>query len=404
MIADSDPNRAWVTAAEAARELNVSRATLYAYVSRGLLTSRAQAGTRKRLYAVGDIARLRAAREPDARSADARAALAFGMPVLDSAITQIHDGRFYYRGRDALSLAEAASVETVAGLLWGDGDSMTPIVLSAVGLTRTTPATLSGAIEALAIAERSDPAAHARTSAAIDTVSGRILAILVGTWCRAPLPQGASIAASLAEAWIVLGKERGAEDAIRRALICCADHELNASAFAVRVAASTGASPYAALIAGLATLSGPRHGGQTPKTLAMLLDAVRVGNGKDPVAERLRQGDEPPGFGHPLYANGDPRAQAILEALRDCPRPILDVADAGTAALGLRPNLDFGLAAIAATYGLSADQAIGLFAIGRSIGWLSHFREQSRVDTVIRPRARYTGPDPRPAHRQRARD
>lgn len=138
MTVNAEPERAWITAAEAARELNVARATLYAYVSRGLVTSRAQAGTRKRLYAAGDIARLRSAREPDARSADARAALAFGMPVLDSAITQIVDGRFYYRGRDALSLAEVASVETVAGLLWGDGEAAVPIRFPDIG-PRPTP-------------------------------------------------------------------------------------------------------------------------------------------------------------------------------------------------------------------------------------------------------------------------
>lgn len=399
MTVNAEPERAWITAAEAARELNVARATLYAYVSRGLVTSRAQAGTRKRLYAAGDIARLRSAREPDARSADARAALAFGMPVLDSAITQIVDGRFYYRGRDALSLAEVASVETVAGLLWGDGEAAVPIRLPGYRPAAHTPATLSGAIEALAVAERADPAAHARTPAAIDAVSGRILAILVGTWCGAPLRTETPIDLALAHAWAV----PAARDPIRRALICCADHELNASAFAVRVAASTGASPYAALIAGLAALSGPRHGGQTPKTLAMLLEAMRRGDGRDLVADRLRQGDHPSGFGHQLYPDGDPRACAILTALTDCPDPVLQIAEAGAAVLGLKPNLDFGLAAIAATFGLSADQAIGLFAIGRSIGWLSHVREQYRTDTVIRPRARYTGPDPRPAHNARGR-
>jgi citrate synthase len=399
MMPDPDPNRAWMTAAEAARELNVARATLYAYVSRGLVTSRAQTGTRKRLYAASDIARLRLAREPDPQSADARAALAFGMPVLDSAITQIADGRFYYRGRDALSLAEVASLEAVAGLLWGDGDSTTPIRLPAYDPTGSAPANLSGAIEALAIAERTDPAAHARTPAAIETVSGRILSILVGTWCGGSVHEETPIDVALADAWAV----PAAPDPIRRALICCADHELNASAFAVRVAASTGASPYAALIAGLATLSGPRHGGQTPKTLAMLLDAVRRGDGRELVSERLRQGDHPPGFGHQLYPDGDPRAQAILTALPHCPRPALEVAEAGAAVLGLRPNLDFGLAALAVTFRLSADQAIGVFAIGRSIGWLAHVREQYRTGTVIRPRARYTGPDPRPAHGSRER-
>ena len=77
---------------------------------------------------------------------------------------------------------------------------------------------------------------------------------------------------------------------------------------------------------------------------------------------------------------------------------------AGRAASGLSPNLDFGLAALAATWGLDADCAIGLFAIGRSVGWLAHPAEQAETGSLIRPRARYTGPEPRPAHANRARD
>ena len=103
-------DRAWMTAAEASRDLNITRATLYAYVSRGLIESRAQPGSRKRLYAAADIQRLLSLRDPSPETADNRSALSFGQPVLDSAITLISNGRFY-RGRDATALAVGADLK-----------------------------------------------------------------------------------------------------------------------------------------------------------------------------------------------------------------------------------------------------------------------------------------------------
>jgi len=395
-------SRAWITAAEAATELNVSRATLYAYVSRGLVESRGQPGSRKRLYAATDIRRLRSHGDAGTGGTPDRA-LDFGAPLLDSAITLIDGGRLYYRGRDALALAETASLETVAGLLWqlDDSDPFADVVIEP-----GPPAApgIAGAIARLAVAGRADVAAYARTAPALARTGARIVRHLVSVWAGGAPPDGPAHRV-LATAWGV----PAAAEAIRTALVLCADHELNASAFAVRVAASTRATPYAAVIAGLATLEGPRHGGMTPQTLALIHEALRLGDGRAAVTERLRRGETLPGFGHPLYPDGDPRATATLKAVRKAtgPQPLLDVVDAvaaaGREATGLGPNLDFGLATLAATWGLDADKAIGLFAIGRSVGWLAHAAEQLAAGTLIRPRARYTGPEPRPAHANRAR-
>jgi len=392
-------DRAWITASEAAAELNIGRATLYAYVSRGLVESRAQPGTRRRLYAAADVRRLR---ERDGAAAAAERALDFGTPLLDSAITLIDGGRLYYRGRDVAALAPAASLESVAGLLWGvDVDPFADAVVA--GGPPAAPG-IAGAIARLALAGRDDPAAFAQTPQAMAGTGARILRHLVSAWAGGADPAGPAHRV-LASAW---GAPAAAE-AIRTALVLCADHELNASTFAVRVAASTQATPYAAVIAGLATLEGPRHGGMTPAALALVEEAVRLNDGRAAVLARLRRGERLPGFGHRLYPDGDPRATAILNAVgaAGAAAPVLNLAReaaaAGHAATGLAPNLDFGLAVLAATWGLDGDAALGLFAIGRSVGWLAHAAEQSASGSLIRPRARYTGPDPRPAHGNRAR-
>jgi citrate synthase len=188
--------------------------------------------------------------------------------------------------------------------------------------------------------------------------------------------------------------------AIRLALVLCADHELNASAFTARCAASTAATPYAALIAALAALTGPRHGGATRK-VEDLLDLPAIA--RDPaeaVAERLRLGEPLPGFGHALYPEGDPRAIALLacaDAQRGSDADLSRAHAVAAAALrlsGLRPNLDFGLVTLCRRLGLPRGAPLAIFLVGRTVGWLAHALEQYASDRLIRPRARYVGPPP----------
>jgi citrate synthase len=179
---------------------------------------------------------------------------------------------------------------------------------------------------------------------------------------------------------------------IRRALVLLADHELNASTFAVRVAASTGASLAAAILAGFAALSGPRHGGAAMGVRAMLADAKRDG-ASAAVTQRLAEGRGLPGFGHPLYPQGDPRATALLAHLTVSPGTAA-LRRAAKAATGLLPNVDFALVALTETMDAPTDAAFGLFAVGRTAGWIAHALEQARTNALIRPRARYVGPPP----------
>jgi citrate synthase len=183
-------------------------------------------------------------------------------------------------------------------------------------------------------------------------------------------------------------------DAIRRILVLTADHELNASTFAARVAASTGAPLAAAALAGLSALSGPLHGGMTVQVNGFIAEVRRSSDTKSAALQRLAQGLDVPGFGHPLYPNGDPRAQAIQAAVRfsDELNAIVEVCEDVT---GAQPNLDFALVAACRTLGLPNDAPFTLFTVGRTVGWLAHALEQKQSGGgLIRPRARYVGPVP----------
>jgi citrate synthase len=186
-------------------------------------------------------------------------------------------------------------------------------------------------------------------------------------------------------------------DLIRRALILCADHELNVSSFTARCVASAGSHPYAVVIAGLAALEGTRHGGVSARVESMLDSLKRAKQPRIGIAARLRRGESIDGFGHPLYRGGDPRATELLQLLQDRYGKsrelafILDVADAAATLTRERPNLDFSLAAVARVLRLPAGAPLTIFAIGRTIGWIGHAIEQYATNQLIRPRARYAG-------------
>jgi citrate synthase len=181
-------------------------------------------------------------------------------------------------------------------------------------------------------------------------------------------------------------------DLIRRALVLLADHELNASTFAARVAASTGASLSAAAVAGLAALSGPLHGGMASRVESIAAEVERQG-AAEAVAARLAQGSPIPGFGHQLYPEGDVRAAALLSVFE--PPAAYEALRAATeAATGEKANIDFALTAMATALGLPAGAPFALFAVARCAGWFAHAIEQASAGVLIRPRARYIGPAP----------
>ncbi len=402
-----------VAAREAAEMLGISVPTLYAYVSRGLLRSEPGAeGARARRYRLEDIEALRARKEYRREPARAAgAALDFGMPVLDSAITLIEDGRLFYRGCDVTALAQAHSFEEVAALLW-TGEFATGALFENAGSAAPRypvipSGNLAGPIElyqaTLALAASDDLAAHQYTPGAVARTGARILLLLTqatiqGTaqaTIQASGDQRAdrSIAATLQRAWAPEHAEAAA--LLSAALILCADHELNVSAFTARCVASAGATPYAVVIAALSALGGYKHGGHTAQTAALL--AAAMGGVRATVAGYLRGGATIPGFGHVLYPEGDPRARHLLALLNQHDPNAASVQAANELcaavydALGLHPTIDFALAALAAALAAPPHSPLALFALGRTAGWIAHAGEQYALDQLIRPRARYVG-------------
>jgi citrate synthase len=199
----------------------------------------------------------------------------------------------------------------------------------------------------------------------------------------------------LAAAWRL--DQAGAE-ILRRCLVLIADHELNASTFVARCVASTGATPYAVVSAALGALSGRRHGGASARAEALFAELARGGDAMTVMAGRLARGEDLPGFGHFLYPAGDPRATTILAAItRTLPEAralIENAAAAGTRLTGRHPNVDFALAAAATSLALPRHAALAIFILGRTVGWIAHAIEQYESGILIRPRARYIGPQP----------
>jgi len=388
----------YLTAREAAAKLNVSRATLYAYVSRGQIRSDPVDGSRSRLYRADDVRALRARKTADTASETiAATALSHGKPVLESAITLIADGALYYRGRDATELARTSSLETVAGLLWDCG-THDPFANPApdIGPFSSPLRGISRCQALLPLAAGQDLAAYNLQAAAVARTGADLLRLLTaGFTNRAPSIE--PIHAQLSACW---GADLHVGKLIRAALVLCADHELNASTFTVRCVASTRATPYGAVMAGLAALQGPRHGGQTARVAALFDEIAAADSPAKGVAVRMRRGERLPGFGHPLYGSGDPRYTLLSRLLNGAlgSNPALNMADelaqAATNITGLRPNVDFALVTLQRCLDLPTEAPMGIFAIGRCAGWIAHAQEQYAHSELIRPRARYVGEQP----------
>lgn len=395
----------YLTAGEAAGELGVSLPTLYSYVSRGMVRSEAvEAGRRSRRYRAEDV---RALRERKERRRDpeavAEGALRWGAPVLESGITLVDGGRLLYRGRDAAELASGSSIEEVAALIWagdtglarkffpGDTEPPSPRV-------RETLRTLGGLppVETfqalLPVVAAEDPVGYDLRPAGVAGAGARVLGLMAGV-------VGGGGAGGTAEAlrrgWCP--ELPGAGRLLDAALVLCADHELPVSTFAARCVASSGATPYAVVQAGLAALGGTKHGGQVELAEAFLDEVAAAGDARKAIAGRLRRGEGVPGFGHPLYPEGDPRGAALLgltaRALPEGEAVGLSrqVVEEVRGLTGELPTVDLSLATLARALGLPGGGAVALFAVGRTVGWIGHAIEQYASNTLIRPRARYVG-------------
>jgi citrate synthase len=406
-------NNRYLTATEAAAELGISLPTLYAYVSRGLIRSEAAGGSRRdRRYRRDDVDRLRA-RQEQRRNPDraAEQALSWGVPVLESALTLIADGRFYYRGLDAVELARTGTFEQVAELLWTGSVAGPAGVMTAgqAALRAYYPwlkllpdaAPVENIQAVLPIAATRDAAAYDLRPAAVAQTGARVLGLLTAAAVYPAAPAAERIAECLQQGWMSKSAGRlrpdGAARLIDAALILSADHELNTSAFTARCVASVRGTPYQVVIAGLAALRGLRHGGHMARVEALFDETRTAKSARAMIGAWLRRGERLPGFGHPLYPEGDPRARALLAWTRTAqPRsPELALAQAiaqeARALIGEHPTIDFALVVAARALKLPRGAALAMFALGRAAGWIAQAIEQYQSEAMIRPRARYVG-------------
>ena len=379
----------YLRAPEAARRLGVSKPTLYAYVSRGLIERRAGPDGRSSLYAAEDVERLRSR----ARRAPSRP-----LPTIDvqiaSAVTRLDDETVRYRGHDVTELARTATFEQAAELLWTGSLPTAPV-------RWPTPAAddVTAARAAVALAPEAAPLARLLTVSAVvgarhpDDDAPTAARRLIGVVADLDRSHKGSIADRLARSWRP-GAPAVLRAAVDRALVLLADHELATSTLAVRAAASVRAPAPACLAAGLATVAGRLHGSAAAGTHALLVEAA-TSSPAAAVARRIERRERLPGFGHSVYRTGDPRLEPLLDAVRTLPDPDdrLAVVDAvrlhAGSRVAIQPNVDFGLAALAFVGGLDPD--VPLFAVARLAGWAAHVVEEE-TERPVRFRGLSTPP------------
>jgi len=325
---------------------------------------------------------------------------------MESGISLIDAGRLYYRGRDVADLAARGTVEEVAALIWTGDETQAPalfppepqelsrrirdVLPRVVGLR---PIEVFQVLLPLAAVE--DPAAYDLRPAAVARTGATILRLMTNV---AAGETGPRIAETLQRGWSP--GDHGAGVLLGSALVFCADHELPVSTFAARCVASSEATPYAVVLAGLAALGGVRHGGQIELVEAFLREVEAVGNARAAISGRLRRGERIPGFGHSLYPEGDPRAAGLLRLTAEAHPESQAVALSSTVVgetlelMEERPTVDLALVTVARALGLPPGGATALFALGRTIGWIGHAIEQYEGGFLIRPRARYVGEQP----------
>jgi len=382
--------RSWIPRTEVLDRLGVKPQTLYAYVSRGRIAAKPDPDDpRRSLYAAEDVTRLvdRSVKHGKPQALGGGAVTARGETVMDSALTAIVDGRIYYRGKDAVALAETATLEQAARILWDAeedpfADLKPRVDVSFGGGPRVR------AFQVLARRAEEDSTTTGRAERSLRREAASVLNELVdalsGGGPRLYLHQ------RLARLWKL--EERDAA-LIRRALVLSADTDLGAPAVVARTVAAAGAPVSACVLAALTAQIGPPYGGRLNQTIAYVAEARRGADPRAVARQRLAQGLEIPGFGHPLFPDGDPRARALIEAMR-LPEEMADIVRVGEGLTGQAPNFDMALALLGRQLDLPKDSMFAVQVVGRSAGWLGHALEQVASGSPIRARLRYVGNEP----------
>ncbi len=396
-----------LTTREAAELLGVKPETVYAYVSRGQLSSARAAGGRGSTFDADEVRAL--ARRSGRRDAPpAGSDLAFR-----TGITLIEGDRCFFRGVDATELARRYSYEEVAEWLWtGElrpGARFTAAAGTLAAARRTVGAlpAHSGSTDRLRVAvtaaAATDPLRFDLAPEAVLSSARSLIPTLVGALPTLGDPEdgGGSLARELWSRLTTEPADAPSLAVLNAALALLIDHDLAASTLAARVAASARAHPYAVVSAGLGVLEGPLHGAASGLAHRMLREAVDRGSAVPVVADHLRTGRRVPGLGHRLYRGEDPRATTLFALLEDVPQAAGALAAArevvGTTArhAPLHANIDLALAVLSVSRGMPADAGETVFAVSRTAGWIAHaLEEYGERPLRIRPSGQYTGPRP----------
>jgi citrate synthase len=400
----------FLTGAQAAEFLGVKSSTLYAYASRGLIESFPGETARERCYRLTDLIKLRQSTRGYKVGKDQDPAVWTG-PAIKSSITDIRPDGHVYRGENAVQLAlSGASFESVAELLWET--NIEPTIW-----TKVRPLPVSRQVKALLAADTNylDIFKLLLVAAEMnDPVSRKLLGDdrfdtarrLIATMAMAPaFPEGTPqyltqapypVAQTLLHA---LCSSRSSERAsvINCALALCADHELNASALAARIAASCDASMYSCLISALGSFSGTLHGSASRRAEDIVTNSLQFKTARAWLKDYLQQFEKIPGFGTELYRTGDPRARVLIETALSVSSKnkhlsrLVEIVECVREHFGAEPNLDVGLAAVSYALSLPPGSGSTMFAVSRTAGWIAHAVEQREYGAIIRPRARYIG-------------
>lgn len=392
---------------ETADRLGVKPETVYAYVSRGQLTSRREPGARGSTFdakEVDALARRAGRREPTTSG---------GELAIRTGITLIDRDHCYYRGVDASELAAHYSYEEVAEWLWtgelhpGTHFTAPQDALSAARRAVQALPAHSGPMDQLRVALIAAAAADPlRFDLSEDTVVGTARSLIPTLVDALPshTPKQCAADSLATRLWPRLTSKPADPAALRvldAALVLLIDHDLAASTYAVRVAASARAHPYAIVSAGFGALDGVLHGAASGLAHRMLKEVLDRGSAAAVVADHLRAGRRVPGLGHFLYPAEDPRATTLFRLLEDVPqaRPALQAARQVITTTArhtdLQANVDLTLAVLSVSTQMPAEAGETIFAIARTAGWIAHaLEEYAEPPLRMRPSGQYHGPRP----------
>jgi citrate synthase len=385
----------YLSATEAAAFLGVAKPTLYAYVSRGLVRSQPGVDSRARNYNRLDLEQLRARKRIRNRpQAEVAGALHWGAPLLDSSLTLITNDCFYYRGSNALELAQTRSFWEVACWFWSGSWEVRPVpACSEIRRQKRTSDPFHLQQSWLIARSHSDALGYQLAMPFAGETGTSIVRQYLAYLTGAANPSIDQVASGLAACWCK--KSSRAERVLNAVLILTLDHEINISSFTARVVASAGSNLYEVVNAAMCAFSGSRHGRASERAEQFLLELENAQSALAVIHARLRSGEEIPGFGHPLYPGGDPRAKLILQLLaEDFPLEFAKIQRKlkdSERVLRKRVNLDLAVGVVSKVLALPMHSGFHLFALGRTVGWIAHAVEQHQSGTFIRPRARYVG-------------